>query len=207
MRYAIGFSLLLLVGACAAPATSNPAVAPGTAPATSNPAVAAPVRTDTAPCTRAAVQPDRTAVAASPASKPRESPLNRPSDGNLTEEQRGELLRRQMEANHAFRNRGELPAAAVPGAVRCAIRAEDALQPLTAKKDYSVDSVQAALRKAGLQEVAVRPPGRLDLGYGDGVVFAGWTGQACVFGQHHPHLTEVEYGTMIADGGCLPAAD
>jgi hypothetical protein len=144
---------------------------------------------------------------ASPASKPDESPLNLPSSGNLTEEQRGELLKRNMDANHAFRNRGELPAAAVPGAVRCAIRAEDALAPLAKKKDYTENSVRAALEKAGLQEVGVRPPGRLDLGYGDGVVFSGWTGRACVFGALNPHVTQVEYGTQIADGGCLPAAD
>jgi hypothetical protein len=39
------------------------------------------------------------------------------------------------------------------------------------------------------------------------MLFAGWTGQACVFGEHGPTYTEVDVGNQIADGGCLPAAN
>ncbi len=57
----------------------------------------------------------------------------------------------------------------------------------------------------GLVDVVVRPPGRLDLGPGDGLLFAGWTGRACVFGSVRRDDIKVEIGTRIADGGCLPA--
>lgn len=58
-----------------------------------------------------------------------------------------------------------------------------------------------------LTNIVVRPPGRLDPGPRDGLIFAGWTGHACVFGSYRKSETVVEIGAPIADGGCLPAPD
>jgi hypothetical protein len=128
-----------------------------------------------------------------------------PSDPEARE---GELIQRNMDANHAYRSRGVLPAGAVPGAVRCAIVVEDALKALHRKKVYDDPArIQAAVRGAGLPDAYVRRPGRLDTGPGGGWLFAGDTGQACVFGSYGASGYEVEYGTGIADGGCLPAPD
>jgi hypothetical protein len=49
--------------------------------------------------------------------------------------------------------------------------------------------------------------GRLDLAGSGGLLFAGSTGQGCVFGEYGIKSLEVSFGSHIADGGCLPAPD
>ncbi|GAA2648085.1 hypothetical protein [Paractinoplanes durhamensis] len=208
-RFAVlGTAALFLPAGCAAPGTS-----PGSHPA--EPAVVVvttPPGKDTLPCaTRVAAsssKSSRRATAAATAEPFDESPLPAPSNGDLDENYRGELLQRQMRANRAFLDRHELPASAVPGAVKCTLAAEDALKPLVKAKKYDQASVQKALTAHGLGEATVRKPATHDVGYGDGFTIAAWTGQACVLGWISPEYGyHVEYGSQTADGGCLPAAD
>ncbi|MER5332643.1 hypothetical protein [Micromonospora sp. NPDC002717] len=136
---------------------------------------------------------------------------SRPGGGQpLTDEQqRAEEFRRQQAANDAFRQRGTLDAEAASGARACAAEVMRSLNLLTVggREDPGEESVRRAVAATGLTEVTVRPPGRLDLGPGDGLLFAGWTGRACVFGSVRAGDVAVEIGTRIADGGCLPAPD
>jgi hypothetical protein len=108
--------------------------------------------------------------------------------------------------NNAFRQRRPLTPAVLAAGNPYVIKVCQALSQLRTTDQYGAAAVQAVLTAAGLSQVQARPPGRLDLGGGDGLVFAGWTGTACVFGTHRTDLTEVDLGSQIADGGCLPAA-
>ncbi|MFY1573689.1 hypothetical protein ACN26Z_02215 [Verrucosispora sp. WMMD703] len=121
---------------------------------------------------------------------------------------REEMLRRQQAANDAFRQRGTLEPDTAAGARACATEVLKGLNLLTAggRDEPDEKAVRRAVTATGLTDVVVRPPGRLDLGPGDGLIFAGWTGRACVFGSVRDEIT-VEIGTRIADGGCLPAPD
>ncbi|WBB55777.1 hypothetical protein [Verrucosispora sp. WMMD573] len=120
---------------------------------------------------------------------------------------REEMLRRQQAANDAFRERGTLEPDTAAGARACATEVLKGLNLMTAggRDEPDEKAVRRAVTATGLTEVVVRPPGRLDLGPGDGLIFAGWTGRACVFGSVRQDDIVVEIGTRIADGGCLPA--
>jgi hypothetical protein len=124
-----------------------------------------------------------------------------------TEQELAEQFRRNQEANKAFRQRGRLGDAAAGDAARCATQVRAELDKLRGQQRYDAASLTKALGRTKLTSVQVRPPGRLDTGRGDGLLYAGWTGHACVFGSHHPSESTVEIGTRIADGGCLPAPD
>ena len=128
----------------------------------------------------------------------------------MTDEQlRQEEFLRQQAANKAFRQRGTLDPAAAGGAHACAAEVQRVINLLTVggRDAPEEEAVRQAVAGTGLLDVAVRPPGRLDLGPGDGLIFSGWTGRACVFGSVRQDDITVEFGTRIADGGCLPAPD
>ncbi|GIJ28814.1 hypothetical protein Vqi01_39760 [Micromonospora qiuiae] len=134
-----------------------------------------------------------------------------PGTGNpVTDEQlRQEEFLRQQAANKAFRQRGNLDPEASDGARACAAEVSQGLNllPVGGQDEPEQEVVERALAVTGLVDVVVRPPGRLDLGPGNGLLFAGWTGRACVFGSVRRDDIQVEVGTRIADGGCLPAPD
>ncbi len=100
-----------------------------------------------------------------------------------------------------------MPPLYVAAAQPCVRRIRAALEALRRQARYDVGSVEQVLRDVGLTEIVVRAPGRLDLGPGDGVVFAGSSGVGCIFGQHAPEVTTVDFGSAVADGGCLVAPD
>jgi hypothetical protein len=125
----------------------------------------------------------------------------------LAERERGEQFQRNYEANKAFRKRRPLPDAVLAANQQCAQQVRESLELLRAGQEYDAAAITKVLSGIGLTTVTVRPAGRLDLaGYG-GLLFAGWTGQACIFGEHGAKATTVNVGSMIADGGCLPAPD
>ncbi|MFG3698916.1 hypothetical protein ACGF5C_13515 [Micromonospora sp. NPDC047620] len=202
--------LLPVLAGCAAPGTG-----PGTGPASAPNDSIAPAL----PTTSATITEARCVGAKAPVARPGEftrtaggaptATPSRPAGGQpLTDEQRREEeFRRQQAANDAFRQRGTLDAEAASGARACAAEVMRSLNLLTAggRDDPGEESVRRAVAATGLTDVTVRPPGRLDLGPGDGLIFAGWTGRACVFGSVRAGDVAVEIGTRIADGGCLPA--
>ncbi|MEV2237789.1 hypothetical protein [Micromonospora sp. NPDC049891] len=161
-------------------------------------------------CVAAGVAPPEVATKpADPSGTPTEpAPLG---TGNpMTDEQvREEMFRRQQAANDAFRQRGTLAPEVASGASACATEVLKGLNLLTdgGREVPDEEAVERAVTATGLTDVIVRPPGRLDLGPGDGLIFAGWTGRACVFGSVRQDDVTVEIGTRIADGGCLPAPD
>ncbi|NJC69577.1 hypothetical protein HC031_07555 [Planosporangium thailandense] len=130
-----------------------------------------------------------------------------PTSGPLNEQQRGEQFQRNKAANNAFRERRPLSAAVQAANKPCVDKVRAGLDQLRKQNRYDAASVEQVLTSAGLTSVTARPPGRLDLGRGGGLVFAGSTGQGCVFGRHATDETTVEFGSGIADGGCLPAPD
>jgi hypothetical protein len=197
---AVPVTVVALLAACGAPGTNGSSAQSSVPPP--------PPGRDTLPCTRKPVGGGRSATAAQVAAPADDSPLPSPSTEQEQEQYRGELLQRQMRANHAFLDRHRLPDAAVPGAVRCALHAEDALAAVTRKKTFQPEEIESALAAQGLPNSTVRRPASHDMGYGDGYTIANWTGQACIVGYVSPaHGYRVEYGSQIADGGCLPAAD
>lgn len=110
-----------------------------------------------------------------------------------------------QEANNMFRQRRPMPALYVAAARPCLLQVRAGLQTLRSQNRYDNDSVAQVLRGAGLTDITTRAPGRLDLGPGDGVVFAAETGVGCIFGQHAPEESTAEFGSAVADGGCLVA--
>ncbi|SCL58527.1 hypothetical protein [Micromonospora peucetia] len=192
---------LPVLAGCAAPGTGPTTPAGSTASAL--PATSAPAEAD---CVSAGTPTARPGEASRPgAGAPA---TTSPPPGPLTDEQRrAEEFRRQQAANDGFRQRGTLSPEAASGARSCAAEVRRSLNLLTAggQDDPGQEAVRRAIVATGLTGVNVRPPGRLDLGPVDGLVFAGWTGQACVFGNVRAGDVVVEIGTRIADGGCLPA--
>ena len=188
---------LFLLSACGEPAPASTAVIESP-----------PAAVDVLPCATAEAIPGRSARPATVATRIDDDPPAEPSDGDFDENHRGEMMRRQMAANDAYLDRRPLPESAVPGATRCAIKAEDVLRALHEEQEYDPQPVEEALVAGGLTDATVRRPATRDGGSGDGIVFAAWTGQACVVGRLSPtYGYSVEYGSTIADGGCLPAAD
>ncbi|MEU4242705.1 hypothetical protein [Actinoplanes sp. NPDC026619] len=205
-----GAALLLMLGgavaACAKPGSSPQ----GEATEKPVPVITTTPPKDELPCTVSKVKPTpkhavTTAVTAEP---PHTSPLTHPADENLDEAYRGEMMQRQMRANRMYLDRKPLPEAAIPGAVKCAVSAEEALKALNKAKKFDQASITKALTAKGLPDSTVRKPATHDVGFGDGFTIANWTGQACILGYLSPtHGYHVEYGSLTADGGCLPAAD
>jgi hypothetical protein len=127
--------------------------------------------------------------------------------GSLSEQDREELFNRNYAANKAFRNRHPLPPQVMAANQPCVVAVRTGLNGLKAKGRYDAASIEQILTGAGLTAVIARPPGRLDLAGSGGLLFAGETGQGCVFGEFGPDVTDVNFGSGIADGGCLPAPD
>jgi hypothetical protein len=138
---------------------------------------------------------------------PPRSPDARALSGSLSEQDREELFRRNYAANKAFRNRHPMPPDIVAANQPCVDAVRAGLVGLKAKARYDAAAIEQVLTAAGLISVVARPPGRLDLAGSGGLLFAGDTGQGCLFGEFGPEVTEVNFGSGIADGGCLPAPD
>ncbi|MFG1886427.1 hypothetical protein ACGFIR_00935 [Micromonospora sp. NPDC049051] len=172
--------------------------APGLPATSTAPAQADCVRKGT-PATRPGPVAQPGGTAASGSSVPRQPPTD--------EQRRAEEFRRQQAANDGFRQRGTLGEEAASGARACAAQLRRSLNLLTAggRDQPGQEAVRRTVEATGLTEITVRAPGRLDLGPAGGLVFAGWTGRACVFGSVRAGAVVVEIGTRIADGGCLPA--
>lgn len=68
---------------------------------------------------------------------------------------------------------------------------------MSGRQRYDAGSVRQVLDGTGLTDITVRP------GSG-GLVFAGWTGQACVFGEYRPDHITAGAADVIVGGGCLP---
>jgi hypothetical protein len=147
---------------------------------------------------------------AAPPAKGRRSSLAAPArpsanpSRSLTPDE--EWARRQAE-NKGFRDHGPLQPAAAAGSAPCVEAVRKGLQRLRAASRYDAKAILGVLNGIGLTEVQARPAGRLDRAGHGGLLFAGWTGQACVIGEHGKAITEVNLGSRTADGGCLPAPD
>jgi hypothetical protein len=113
----------------------------------------------------------------------------------------------RQRANKAFRDRYALSAAAQARNQPCADAVRAALEDLRRRNRYDDKAIVEVLTAVGLTGAVARPAGRLDVAGNGGLLFAGWTGQACVFGEHGPAATTVDVGGIIKDGGCLPAPD
>jgi hypothetical protein len=101
-----------------------------------------------------------------------------------------------------------LPAAVVAANRPCADAVRAGLERLRTQQRFDAAAIEQVLADVGLDDAIARKAGRLDAGGASGgLLFAGSTGQACVFGEHGPNATTVELGSVIADGGCLPAPD
>jgi hypothetical protein len=86
--------------------------------------------------------------------------------------------------------------------------ADEVVKDLTltnAQHRYDADSVKPVLDAAGLTDITVRPAGQRDPGGSGGLLFAGWTGQACIFGEYRPDHITAGVGDVVTGGGCLPA--
>ncbi|WBB93553.1 hypothetical protein [Verrucosispora sp. WMMC514] len=198
-----GALLTASLSACAVPG-SRPAAESGSdvVPPNPLPSVAE------ASCTAAAATPPQVATKTANPLGASTAPTPLGTGHPLADERaREEMLRRQQAANDAFRQRGTLEPATAAGASACAAEVLKGLNLLTAGGRDAPDeaAVERVVTDTGLTDVTVRPPGRLDLGPGGGLIFAGWTGRACVFGSVRKGDITVEIGTRIADGGCLPA--
>ncbi|MFF5214140.1 hypothetical protein [Micromonospora sp. NPDC000442] len=161
-------------------------------------------------CVAAAAAPPEGVTKAPVPSGASTAPIPSGTGHSMADERvREEMLRRQQAANDAFRQRGTLEPETAAGARACATEVLKGLNLLTAdgRDEPDEEAVRRAVTATGLTDVVVRPPGRLDLGPGGGLIFAGWTGRACVFGNVRSDDITVEIGARIADGGCLPAPD
>jgi hypothetical protein len=158
-----------------------------------------------AACVNNAAKPARSAKPAGSATPARSSAPR--VVGSLSEQDRGELFRRNQAANKAFRERHPLPPKVQAANQPCVDAVRDGLFGLRADGRYDADSIRQVLASTGLTALTVRPPGRLDLAGSGGLLFAGSTGQGCVFGEYGIKPLEVSFGSQVADGGCLPAAD
>ncbi|MGC5032352.1 hypothetical protein [Micromonospora sp. DT229] len=196
-RAVVGLLLVSTLAACALPGTDPSAGPDGSA----TPVVEARCAVGAGTPPEVGAEPEGTVT--SPA-----APTAAGSGHPMTDEQlREEEFLRQQAANKAFRQRGTLDPAAAGGAHTCAVQVQYVLDLLTAddQETPGEETVRQAVAGTGLMDVTVRPPGRLDLGPGDGLLFSGWTGRACVFGSVRSEKVTVEFGTRVADGGCLPA--
>jgi len=201
-----------LAAGCARPggATVTDAGDDGTEPSTASTAIQGELAT----CAKPQPPPQRapqTGSQAAPAAT-LSAAVSRPPTGTRaplpgSEQERGEQFERNRAANKAYRNRRPLAASVLASNQPCVDAVRTGLSLLRAQGRYDAASIQRVLTDAGLSNAGARPRGRLDLAGSGGLLFSGWTGQACVFGEHGPATTTVELGSMIADGGCLPSPD
>jgi hypothetical protein len=116
-----------------------------------------------------------------------------------------EIRRRNTPDAAFFRDRRPLAADVQAASQPCADEVVRGLTLTASQNRYDADSVKLVLDGAGLKDITVRPPGRQDPPASGGLLFAGWTGQACVFGEYRPNHITAGVGNVITGGGCLPA--
>jgi len=141
----------------------------------------------------------------SPAAQPHTS-VRSPTAQELEKLRRlNEELRRTHTPDQAFfRNRRPLAADVQAANQPCADEVVRGLTLMGAENRYDADSVKLVLGGAGLTDITVRPAGRRDPAGSGGLLFAGWTGQACVFGEDGPNHITAGVGNVVTGGGCLP---
>ncbi len=178
------------LAACATPATEQGSGTPPAPAALSEP----PPGASTARCAVNAAVP----VPGHPARQP--SPVD-----EAAERRAAEVLQKMAE-EAAPQERGTLPAAARSGATACAHEISRTLS-LYAGLDGRVPDaakMREFLESTGLERITVRSRGRYDAGTPEGLVFSGWTGQACVYGGFVSEGPDIRIGQPFADGACLP---
>lgn len=116
-----------------------------------------------------------------------------------------ELRRAYAPEKSFFRDRRPLAADWQTANQPCADTVIKDLTLLRAQNRYDADSVTLILGRAGLTRITVRPAGRPDPPGSGALVFAGWTGAACVFGEYGPDRLTAGVGGVVSGGGCLPA--
>jgi hypothetical protein len=115
-----------------------------------------------------------------------------------------EIRRRNTPDGAFFRDRRPLAVDVQAASQPCADEVLRGLTLMAAQNRYDADSVTLILSGAGLTDITVRPPGRQDPAGTSGLLFAGWTGQACVFGEYRPNHITAGVGNVATGGGCLP---
>jgi hypothetical protein len=115
-----------------------------------------------------------------------------------------EIRRRNTPDGAFFRDRRPLAADVQAASQPCADEVVRGLTLISVQNRYDADSVKVVLGGAGLTDITVRPPGRQDPAGSGGLLFAGWTGQACVFGEYRPNHITAGVGSVVTGGGCLP---
>lgn len=121
-----------------------------------------------------------------------------PSASDVDAERRRRVLERAASATPIPR-RGAVPAEAVAAAERCvqSLRPEFTLLTVGETRPPSATHVEATLISAGLSRVLVRVGAQ-------GLVFAGWTGEVCVFGGFRGATATWSIGPPARDGNCRP---
>ncbi|MFL6111320.1 MAG: hypothetical protein ACJ786_08200, partial [Catenulispora sp.] len=115
-----------------------------------------------------------------------------------------EELRRTYTPDKAlFRNRRPLAADVQAANQPCADEVLRGLTLMGAENRYEADSVKLVLLGAGLADITIRAGGRRDPAGSGGLLFAGWTGQACIFGEDGPNHITAGVGNAVTGGGCL----
>jgi hypothetical protein len=115
-----------------------------------------------------------------------------------------ELRRAYTPGKAFFRDRRPLDTDVQAANQPCADEVVKGLTLMGAGNRYDAGSVKLVLEGAGLTDIAVRPAGPQDPAGSGGLLFAGWTGQACVFGEYGPNHITAGVGNMVTGGGCLP---
>lgn len=138
--------------------------------------------------------PGPTLAAPGTGATPRPLPTSSVDDSEL---RRRMVLERAASATPIPR-REAVPDAAAARADQCVRSLQLDLRLLTRGTDKpSAEEVRSALTGAGLTRLIVRD----DI---DGPVFAGWTGQACVYGEFHAAAASLSIGMPAKDGACQP---
>ena len=137
-----------------------------------------------------------------------DGPIPQESRTDEAAQRRAAEVLREMANEAAPPERGTLQAAARTGAIACADEIHRALH-LYGGLDGRVptaSAMQGLLRSAGLERITVRSDGGYDAGTPEALSFAGWTGQACVYGGLGTGRPDIRIGLPLADGACLPPA-
>ena len=123
-------------------------------------------------------------------------------------QQRAAEVLRQMNGSAAPPERGALPAEARTGATACAREIHRTLSLYAGgeRRLPDVARMREFLRSAGLERVTVSARGRYAADTPEGLVFSGWTGQACVYGGFVAGRPDIRIGPPLSDGACLPPA-
>jgi hypothetical protein len=109
-----------------------------------------------------------------------------------------ELRRQHTPDQSFFRDRRPLAPDVQAANQACADEVVKDLALMGAGNRYDADSVKQVLTSAGLTDLTVWPAGS------GGLVYAGWTGQACVFGEYRPDRITAGVGDVVTNGDCLP---